>query len=56
MARYEPDVGADLGWRRFVTGTIEKVSLDGSHAEIISDDALRVVAEALRPRLLPMDS
>jgi thioesterase domain-containing protein len=46
-----PDTGPDLGWRRFITGGIERIAIDSRHAAVLRGSALQEIADGLRRRL-----
>jgi amino acid adenylation domain-containing protein len=46
-----PDIGPDLGWRRFILGGIELLPIDALHSTVLRGAGLQIIAEELRRRL-----
>jgi thioesterase domain-containing protein len=46
-----PDTGPYLGWRRYITGDIERIPIDARHSTVLRGEALQVIADGLRERL-----
>ncbi len=46
-----PDTGPYLGWRRYITGDIERIPIDARHSTVLHGTGLQTIADELLGRL-----